>query len=109
MSTVTQTLGRVLLMSTLQLCDMNVTWNNLICCCRARVHERTVRYGLGQHQYLGRQFDGDSIFGSEGKAVMATKYKQWRIMAVVFTRWQMYTVHPATCLDEQLQFADILM
>jgi len=40
---------------------------------------------------------------------MATKYKQWRIMAVVFTRWQMYTVHPATCLDEQLQFADILM
>ncbi|KAL0036725.1 hypothetical protein WJX79_007571 [Trebouxia sp. C0005] len=69
---------------------------------RARVRERTLRYGLGQHQYLSKQFDGDSIFGVEGKAMMATKYKQWRIMAVVLTRWQMYTVRPATCLNEQL-------
>ncbi|KAL0052519.1 hypothetical protein WJX82_003361 [Trebouxia sp. C0006] len=68
---------------------------------RVRVRERTLRYGLGQHQYLGKQFDGDSIFGSDGKAVMATKYRQWRIMAVVLTRWQMYTVHPAKCHDEQ--------
>lgn len=69
---------------------------------RARVRERTLRYDLGQHQHLGKQFDGDSIFGSEGKAVMATKYRQWRIMAVVLTRWQTYIVRPAICFDDQL-------
>ena len=63
---------------------------------------RSLRYGLWQHCYLGRQFDGDSICSSEGTAIMATKYRQWRIMAVVLTRWQLHSVHPATCLDEQV-------
>lgn len=51
-----------------------------------------MRYGLWQHCYLAKQFDAEEIFSCEGKTIMAIKYRQWRIKAVVLTRWQMQSV-----------------
>lgn len=60
--------------------------------CRKRVRERSLRYGLWQHCHLAKQFDAEEIFSCEGKTIMAIKYRQWRIKAVVLTRWQMQAV-----------------
>ena len=59
---------------------------------RARLRDRSLRYGLWQHCYLGKQFDKDAIFSAEGNAVMAVQYQAWRTLAVVTTRWQQHAL-----------------
>ena len=61
----------------------------LLYACRSRVRERSLRYGLLQHQMLGKDFEGSSIFAAEGKCAMADAYRAWRMKGFVLTRWQM--------------------
>lgn len=63
-----------------------------LCANRVKVQGGSLRHGLWQHYHLGVQFDADAVFREEGKAVMATQYKVWRMKAVVITRWQRLTV-----------------
>lgn len=66
---------------------------------RLRVRERSLRYGLWQHQRLDLSFDGAEIRTAEGTARMADAWRAWRMAGFVLTRWQMQLFSRAEVLN----------